>query len=140
MPQKAQKQDQQFKSINENKTADSQKLIEAITEGLLDRKAEDITILDVHELTTLADKFVICHATTDVQIKAIADSAVKQTSEQLGEKPWKEEGRDSRRWVILDYVNVVVHIFKKELREYYALEKMWNDAEIIKVEDTKAAQ
>lgn len=140
MPQKAQKKDQQFKSINENKTADSELLIEAITEGLLDRKAEDITILDVHELTTLADKFVICHATTDVQIKAIADSVVKQTNEQLGEKPWKEEGRDSRRWVILDYVNVVVHIFKKELREYYALEKMWNDAEIIKVEDTKAAQ
>jgi ribosome-associated protein len=140
MPQKAQKKDQQFKSINENKTADSELLIEAITEGLLDRKAEDITILDVHELTTLADKFVICHATTDVQIKAIADSVVKQTNVQLGEKPWKEEGRDSRRWVILDYVNVVVHIFKKELREYYALEKMWNDAEIIKVEDTKAAQ
>jgi ribosome-associated protein len=140
MPQKAQKKDQQFKSINENKTADSQLLIEAITEGLLDKKAEDITILDVHELTTLADKFVICHAATDVQIKAIADSVVKQTNEQLGEKPWKEEGRDSRRWVILDYVNVVVHIFKKELREYYALEKMWNDAEVIKVKDTKAAQ
>lgn len=140
MPQKAQKQDQQFKSVNENKTADSQKLIEAISEGLLDKKAEEITILDVHELTTLADKFVICHASTDVQIKAIADSVVKHTKEQLKEKPWKEEGRDSRRWVILDYVNVVVHIFKKELREYYALEKMWNDAEIIRVEDTKAAQ
>lgn len=140
MPQKAQKQDQQFKSVNENKTADSQKLIEAISEGLLDKKAEEITILDVHELTTLADKFVICHASTDVQIKAIADSVVKQTKEQLNEKPWKEEGRDSRRWVILDYVNVVVHIFKKELREYYALEKMWNDAEVIKVEDSKAAQ
>lgn len=140
MPQKAHKQDQQFKSLNENKTADSQKLIDAISEGLLDKKAEDITILDVHELTTLADKFVICHAATDVQIKAIADSVVKHTNAQLGEKPWKEEGRDSRRWVILDYVNVVVHIFKKELREYYALEKMWNDAEIMKVEDIKAAQ
>lgn len=140
MPQKAQKKDQQFKSVNENKTADSQKLIEAISEGLLDKKAEEITILDVHELTTLADKFVICHASTDVQIKAIADSVVKHTKEQLNEKPWKEEGRDSRRWVILDYVNVVVHIFKKELREYYALEKMWNDAEVIRVEDTKAAQ
>lgn len=140
MPQKAQKQDHQFESLNENKTADSQKLIEAISEGLLDKKAEEITILDVHELTTLADNFVICHASTDVQIKAIADSVVKHTKEQLGEKPWKEEGRDTRRWVILDYVNVVVHIFKKELREYYALEKMWNDAEIIRVEDTKAAQ
>lgn len=140
MPQKAPKQDQQFKSLNENKTADSQKLINAICEGLLEKKAEDITILDVHKLTTLADTFIICHATTDVQIKAIADGVVKATGEQLGEKPWKEEGRDTRRWVILDYVNVVVHIFKKELREYYALEKMWNDAEIIKVEDIQAAQ
>lgn len=140
MPQKAPQQDQQFTSLNDNKTADSQKLIDAICEGLLDKKAEDIRILDVHKLTTLADSFVICHATTDVQIKAIADGVVKETREQLGEKPWKEEGRDSRRWVILDYVNVVVHIFKKELREYYALEKMWNDAEIIKVEDTQAAQ
>lgn len=140
MPQKAPKKDQQFKSLNDNKTADSQKLLNAISEGLVEKKAEDITILDVHELTTLADSFVICHATTDVQIKAIADSVVKQTNEHLGEKPWKEEGRDSRRWVILDYVNVVVHIFKKELREYYALEKMWNDAEVIKIEDTKATQ
>ncbi len=139
MPQKAQKDEQQFSVTDQSKTADSDKLIEVIAEGLLDKKAEDITILDVHELTTLADKFIICHATTDVQIKAIADSVVKHTNEQLGEKPWKEEGRDTRRWVILDYVNVVVHIFKKELREYYALEKMWNDAEVIKIDDKPAS-
>ncbi len=135
MPQKAEQREQQFKSLSENKTGDSDKLIETITEGLIDKKAENITILDVHELTTLADCFIICHASTDVQIKAIADSAVRQTHEQLDEKPWKQEGRDTRRWVILDYVNVVVHIFKQELREYYALEKMWNDAEITRVED-----
>ena len=129
--------DQQFTSVNDRKTADSDKLIEVITEALLDRKAEDITILDVHELTTLADKFVICHANTDVQIKAIADNVNKETNEQLNEKAWKEEGRETRRWVILDYVNVVVHIFKKELREYYALERMWNDAPVTKIEDTK---
>lgn len=127
---------QQFTSVDEQKTGDSEKLIEVITEALLDRKAEDITVLDIHELTTLADKFVICHASTDVQIKAIADNVNKETKEQLNEKAWKEEGRESRRWVILDYVNVVVHIFKKELREYYALERMWNDAPIQKIEDT----
>ncbi|PAU94067.1 ribosome silencing factor [Aliifodinibius salipaludis] len=126
---------QQFSSSNDQKTVDSDKLIEVIGEALLDRKAEDITVLDVHELTTLADKFVICHANTDVQIKAIADNVNKETKEQLNEKAWKEEGRESRRWVILDYVNVVVHIFKKELREYYALERMWNDAPMRKIED-----
>lgn len=126
---------QQFSSSNDQKTVDSDKLIEVIGEALLDRKAEDITVLDVHALTTLADKFVICHANTDVQIKAIADNVNKETKEKLNEKAWKEEGRESRRWVILDYVNVVVHIFRKDLREYYALERMWNDAPVRKIED-----
>lgn len=136
MPEKAQKKDhQQFNTISGTKTADSDKLINVISEALLEKKAEEIVILDVHELTTLADKFIICHATSDVQIKAIADNVSKETNKKLNEKPWKEEGRETRRWVILDYVNVVVHIFKKELREYYALEKMWNDAEVTKVED-----
>jgi|SRR5699024_254841 len=129
-------EDQQFTSVDERKTADSDKLIELITEAMLERKAENITVLDVHELTTLTDKFVVCHATTDVQIKAIANNVTQTTNEQLNEKPWKEEGIESRRWVILDYVNVVVHIFKKELREYYALERMWNDAVITRIEDT----
>ncbi|HKK45166.1 MAG TPA: ribosome silencing factor [Balneolaceae bacterium] len=128
--------DQQFTSVNETKTADSEKLLDVITDALLNKKAEDITVLDVHELTTLADKFVVCHANTDVQIKAIADNVNKETKEKLNEKAWKEEGRETRRWVILDYVNVVVHIFKKELREYYALERMWNDAPLKKIEDT----
>lgn len=136
MPQNAQKAEQQFKSVNANKTADSEKLITVISNALLDKKAEDITILDVHKLTTLADQFIICHATSDVQIKAIADNVAKATAEKLNEKPWQEEGRDTRRWVILDYVNVVVHIFKKELRDYYSLERMWNDADTRKVEDT----
>lgn len=131
------KENQQFKSADDQKTVDSEKLIKVIGEALLDRKAEDITVLDVHELTTLADKFVICHASTDVQIKAIADNVNKETREQLNEKAWKEEGRETRRWVILDYVNVVVHIFKKELREYYALERMWNDAPVTKIEETQ---
>lgn len=126
---------QQFTSVNDAKTADSEKLIEVITEAMLDRKAEDIIVLDVHQLTTLADKFIVCHASTDVQIKAIADNINKETQENLGEKAWKEEGRESRRWVILDYVNVVVHIFKKELREYYALERMWNDAPVKRIEE-----
>ena len=134
-PQKDHQKDQQFTSVNDAKTADSAKLIEVITEAMLDRKAEDITILDVHELTTLTDQFVVCHASTDVQIKAIADNIGKETKDKLGEQPWREEGLESRRWVILDYVNVVVHIFKKELREYYALERMWNDAPVRKVYD-----
>ncbi|MDX1617395.1 MAG: ribosome silencing factor [Balneolaceae bacterium] len=133
---KSKKDTYQFKSVSPAKTADADKLVEVITEALLDKKGEEITILDVHELTTLTDKFIICHATTDVQIKALANSVGTATKKQLGEAVWKEEGRDSRRWVILDYVNVVVHIFKKELREYYGLERMWNDAVITTVKDS----
>lgn len=126
---------QQFSTSDDSKTTDSAKLVEIVTEALLEKKAEEITVLDVHELTTLADTFVVCHATSDVQIKALADNVNRATREKLGEKAWKEEGRDTRRWVILDYVNVVVHIFKKELREYYALERMWNDAGIRHIEE-----
>lgn len=135
MTENAQKAGQQFRSLDAKKTADSEKLIEVITESLLEKKAEEIVILDLHKLTTLTDKFIICHATTDVQIKAIANNVIEQTREQIGERVWKEEGREARRWVILDYVNVVVHIFKKELRGYYNLERMWNDAKITRVEE-----
>lgn len=135
MPFNAQKTDRQFKSLSKTKTANSNRLIEVIQESLLEKKAEDITILDVHKLTTLADMFIICHASSDVQIRAIANNVSERTKEKLNEKPWKEEGKDNKRWVILDYVNVVVHIFQKELRDYYGLEKMWNDAIITKVTD-----
>lgn len=130
MPENA----KQFTSVDDSKTTDSARLVDVITDALLDKKAEDITVLDVRELTTLADIFVVCHATTDVQIKAIANNVHTFTKERLGEQAWREEGRDTRRWVILDYVNVVVHIFRKDLREYYALERMWNDAEVKHIE------
>lgn len=138
MPQTSKKKDQQFTSVDESKVADSQKLIDVIAEGLIEKKAEDITVLNVHDLTTLTDCFVVCHATTDVQIKAIANSVVMKTKEELGEGPWQQEGRDTRRWVILDYVNVVVHIFRKDLRKHYALERIWNDAKATKIKDTKS--
>lgn len=135
MPQTSPKSDQQFTSANDSKTTDTQKLVDVIGDALLDKKAEDITVLDVHELTTLTDTFIVCHAATDVQIKAIANGVTEATNEELSEKPWQKEGLDARRWVILDYVNVVVHIFKKELRDHYALERIWNDADIWKIED-----
>jgi ribosome-associated protein len=137
MPQtsRSNQSDQQFTSIDESKNADTQKLIAVIGEGLLENQAEDITVLDVHDLTTLTDAFIVCHAATDVQIKAIANKVIEVTREQLNEKPWQKEGLDTKRWVILDYVNVVVHIFRGDLRQHYALERIWNDAGITKIED-----
>ena len=91
--------------------------------------------LNVQKLTTLTDYFIVCHAQSDVQIKAIAQNVMDETEEQLDEQVWNKEGLDTLRWVILDYVNVVVHIFMEDKREFYGLENMWSDAEITKVED-----
>lgn len=137
MTQNAKKEERnrQFTDLSRSGAADTDRLAGVITEALLEKKGEGITILDVHKLTTLTDRFVICHATSDVQIKALANNVLEATKKKLGEPVWQEEGRNSRRWVILDYVNVVVHIFRKELREYYSLEKMWNDAEVTTVEE-----
>jgi ribosome-associated protein len=135
MPQDAESLDNQFTNPYTEEEQDSQKLIDSITEAMLDKKAEDVTVLDVRGLTTLTDYFVVCHANADVQIKAIANGIMKNVKDELGENEWRKEGLDTRRWVILDYVNVVVHIFNKQQREYYGLERMWNDAKITHIED-----
>lgn len=139
MPQTSEKtkENQQFNSVNSSEVADAEKLVDVIGEELLDNKAEDITVLDLHELTTMTDRFIVCHAATEVQVKAIANKVIQATRETLNEKPWKEEGLRTNRWVILDYVNVVVHIFKRDLREHYALEQIWGDADISKISDPK---
>lgn len=107
---------------------ETQALLETIHKALLDKNAERIVQLDVRGLSPVTDFFIICSAPTDIQIKTYADSVMESTKKILGESVWKKEGLNARRWVILDYVNVVVHIFKDDLRDYYNLEKMWNDA------------
>ncbi|MCC5941525.1 MAG: ribosome silencing factor [Balneolaceae bacterium] len=125
----------QFQTDSPDKTTDSKQLLDAIIEGLHEKKAKDVKLLDVRELTTLTDYFLICHGTSETQIRALANSAMEKVKETLGENVWKQEGMDARRWIILDYVNVVVHIFSEEKREYYGIERMWNDAVITEVED-----
>lgn len=128
-------QNGQFTSPLDQKTADSTKLIETITEALLEKKGKDIVLLDVRGLTTLTDYFVVCHGTSDTQIRALANSVSEKTKKDLNEAVWQKEGMDAKRWIILDYVNVVVHIFTKEKREFYGIERMWNDAERTEIED-----
>jgi len=100
----------------------------------LEKKAEDVLILELGEITTLTDYFVICSALSDVQAKAISDTIVEKTKEQKV-KVWHIEGYQSLKWVLLDFVDVVVHIFKPDIREYYGLEKLWGDANIIEVKN-----
>lgn len=125
----------QFEHAFSDESPDSKQIVEVITEALLSRKGKEITVLDVSELTTLTDYFVVCHGNSDVQIKALADAVEDDVREKAGEKPWKKEGLQGRSWVILDYVNIVVHIMSKEKRDFYGIERMWNDAEITQIKD-----
>ena len=127
---------QQFENAYTDEVPDSQEMVEIIKEALLSRKGKDITLLDVSELTTLTDYFVVCHGTSDVQIKALADAVEEDMREKTGEKAWKKEGLQGRSWVILDFVNIVVHIMSKEKRDFYGIERMWNDAKVTYIKDT----
>ncbi len=113
---------------------DSKKLAEIIAQLSLEKKAEDVLILDLREITTITDYFIICTGQTDVQVKAISDNIIDKLADQ-NIKVWHKEGYESLNWVLLDLVDVVVHIFLPEIREFYALEKLWGDAEITRIED-----
>ena len=100
----------------------------------LTKKATNIKILDLRNLTTITDYFVICTGASDTQVKAIAD-AVIDGSKKIGERPWHKEGLTHRSWVLLDYVDVVVHIFLHDTRNFYGIEKLWGDAPSEEVKD-----
>ena len=95
------------------------------------KKAKDICLLNMSRLSSMADFFIICHGESDVQVKAIVDS-IMEGMESEGVKAWHREGYSFLNWVLLDYVDVVVHVFQKEARKFYRLERLWGDAEIEK--------
>lgn len=99
------------------------------------KKAHDVIIIDLRKLTDMTDYFVICSGDSDTQVKAVADAIVEGT-DKLGQKPWHSEGVSQRQWILLDFVDVVAHVFTKEVRRFYGLEKLWGDATIERVADT----
>jgi ribosome-associated protein len=118
------------------KGVDSEKLSDAIVKGMQEKKAADIVLLDLRKVkNAVADFFVICSGNSDKQLEAISDSIDDEVFKALKEKPWRLEGKNNKEWMILDYITVVSHIFRKDKRQYYALEKLWGDAEITEIED-----
>ncbi len=116
------------------KAITSTRLSEVIVEGMLEKKAEDVVIMDLREVkTAVADYFVICSGNSDTQMDAISESIEEQVQKTTSQKPWKREGGDRKEWILIDYVDVVVHIFNKEKRKFYALEELWGDARIQKL-------
>lgn len=96
-----------------------------------DKKASDIQVLDVRELTVIADYFVICSGTSETQVKAIANGIEEDLSEKKDIHPQKIAGKQGARWILMDYADVIIHVFHKEEREFYELERLWADAEKI---------
>jgi ribosome-associated protein len=118
------------------KEKDSEKLSKAIVKGMQEKKASDIVVMDLREVkNAVADFFVICSGNSDKQLEAISDSVDEEVYKLLKEKPWHMEGKSNKEWMILDYISVVSHIFRKDRRQFYALEKLWGDAEITEIED-----
>jgi len=112
----------------------SEEMAHFISQLMLDKKAEDIRIIDVQSLTTLTDFFVICSSDSDPKTKAIVDH-IDRTFRKNGIKSGHIEGYQNLKWVLIDYWNVIVHIFNDDSREYYGIERLWADGKIIKVKD-----
>lgn len=114
--------------------AQAKPLQRQIADLALTKKARDVSILDLRQLTTMTDYFVLCSGDSETQVRAIAD-AIIQGMQDHGERPWHTEGFQNLHWVLLDYVDVVVHVFHKDARAFYGLEKLWGDAKVQKVAD-----
>lgn len=111
-------------------------LAEIIVKGMQEKKAKHIVKIDLSKINeAAADYFVICHAESDRQVKAIADSVEEETLKVAKEKPSHREGETHCRWVLLDYLNVVVHIFQKDVRDFYEIEELWHDGKFTEYED-----
>ena len=108
-----------------------QPLLSQILDLAIDKKAGRIVIFDVRGLSSLTDFFVVCHGTSEAQVKAIVDNIRKGTEN----KPRHLEGYENQNWILLDYFDIVVHVFKKDERDYYELERLWADAPMKEIND-----
>ena len=108
--------------------------IEPIIEILQDKKARDIKLLDLRSSTDTTDYFVICTATSDAHVKTLADEVTEEMKQQ-GSRAWHVEGYRTRRWILIDFVDVVVHVMRREARDFYSLERLWGDAKVTTYDD-----
>lgn len=116
------------------KNVNADDLIAVIIKGIDDVKGEDIQLLDLREIeNTVCDYFIICSGNSNTQVNAISGSVQKMVSKETKDKPWHVEGQGNSEWVLMDYVNVVVHIFQKQVRDFYDIESLWGDAKITQI-------
>jgi ribosome-associated protein len=109
-------------------------LLANIIKGIEEVKGNDIEILDLRAIdSAVCDYFVICNGNSNTQVNAIVGSVQKLVSKEIKDKPWHVEGMDNSEWVLMDYVSIVVHVFQKQIREYYNIEGLWGDAKITSI-------
>lgn len=121
----------------QKKKASADELITLILQGIEDVKGSDIILLDLREIeNTVCDYFIICNGTSNTQVNAIVGSVQKTVSKAIQDKPWHIEGEDNAEWVLMDYVNVVVHVFQKHIREFYDIEGLWGDAKFTEIKSS----
>jgi ribosome-associated protein len=120
------------------KGVNSETLSDVIVKGMQEKKAMDIVVMDLRKIkNAVADFFVICSGNSDKQLDAISDSIDAEVFKKLKENPWHTEGKNNKEWMLLDYINVVAHVFRKDRRDFYALERLWGDAEITEINSDK---
>ncbi len=109
-------------------------LISNIVDGIENVKGLDVSILDLRDIeNTVCRYFVVCTGSSNTHVSAIVSAIKKTVSKELKEKPFHTEGNENAEWVLIDYINVVVHVFQKQIREYYNIEELWGDAKTTKV-------
>jgi ribosome-associated protein len=114
----------------------SSKILKVITKAIQDKKGENIISMDLRKIPeAIADFFIICEATSTTQVRAIADFVEESVKTSCGENAYHHEGHGAMQWIIVDYINVVVHVFQPETRKFYQLEEMWSDAAVEEFND-----
>jgi len=110
---------------------ESSYISEVAIHGIQEKKGNDIVRLDLRNInSSVTDYFVICHADSSTQVRAIANSVEDEIFKATNQEPWRKEGLEYAEWILLDYINVVIHVFRTDKREYYGVEELWGDAEI----------
>lgn len=113
------------------KSEESKILANVVIHGMQEKKGNNIVLMDMRRLNrTISDYFVVCHADSSMQVSAIAKSVEDEVYKVLKQEAWRKEGTENNEWILLDFVDVVVHIFKTEKRHFYGIEDLWADAEV----------
>jgi ribosome-associated protein len=120
------------------KDGSSKKLCDAIVKGMVEKKAANILVMDLRKVkNAVADFFVICSGGSDKQLDAITQSIDEEVFKAVKENPWHVEGKNNKEWMLLDYFDVVAHVFRKDKRDFFALEELWGDAEMTEIDADK---